>query len=122
MHGGGRMRATLLPGREKRSEGSVSPDRPRESHDRVDTRADEPSIAKASARIEGYDWVRLLAALNVVLYHVSPSPTGFLGRGGVPAFLMIAASIPAMKTELEAFGPFAMHRARRILVPWLFWS
>jgi peptidoglycan/LPS O-acetylase OafA/YrhL len=116
------MRATLLPAGEKRSEWSVSREPPRESNDRVDTRADAPPIAKASARIEGYDWVRLLAAVNVVLFHVSPTPTGFLGRGGVPAFLMIAASIPAMRTELEAFGPLAAHRARRILVPWLFWS
>jgi len=116
------MRATLLAGGEKRSLQSVSFELPRESHDRVDTRADEPPVAKASARIESYDWVRLLAAINVVLFHVSPSPTGYLGRGGVPAFLMIAASIPAMKTGLEAFGPFAAHRARRILVPWLFWS
>jgi peptidoglycan/LPS O-acetylase OafA/YrhL len=116
------MRATLLPGEERRSKRSVPFVPPGEINDRVETRADVPPIARTSARIEGYDWLRLLAAINVVLFHVSPTATGFLGRGGVPAFLMIAASIPAMRTELEAFAPFAAHRARRILVPWLFWS
>jgi peptidoglycan/LPS O-acetylase OafA/YrhL len=116
------MRATLVTGEERRSTRSVRLDSPRDISDRVETRAIASPIARPSARIEGYDWLRLLAAINVVFFHLWPSPSGFLGRGGVPTFLMIAASIPAMRVDLEPFGPFAWHRARRILLPWLFWS
>jgi surface polysaccharide O-acyltransferase-like enzyme len=73
-------------------------------------------------RIDGYDWIRLFAAINIVIFHVAPSPDGIIGRGGVPAFLMIAGSIPAMRFEIEPFASFVGRRARRIFVPWLFWS
>ncbi len=78
-------------------------------------------LPKRAPRVEGYDWIRLLAAINVIVFHVAPTPDGFVGRGGVPAFLMIAASLPAMHFEIEPFAPFAIRRARRILIPWLFW-
>jgi surface polysaccharide O-acyltransferase-like enzyme len=83
--------------------------------------ASEPTRSRP-ARVEGYDWIRLLAAINVVIFHVASTPSGLIGRGGVPAFLMIAGSIPAMRLEIEPFGRFLRHRARRILIPWLFWS
>jgi surface polysaccharide O-acyltransferase-like enzyme len=80
------------------------------------------SAQSRARRIEGYDWIRLLAAINVIVFHVTATQTGLIGRGGVPAFLMIAGSLPAMRFEMESFGTFARRRARRILVPWLAWS
>ena len=117
------MRATLLPGGERSSQQAIFLESPRAIEDKPTLQAEAASPeVRRRARIDGYDWVRLLAAINVIFFHVSPSPTGFLGRGGVPAFLMIAASIPAMRHQIEPFAPFALRRAHRILVPWLFWS
>jgi peptidoglycan/LPS O-acetylase OafA/YrhL len=94
----------------------------RGSHCEVVSSDRPPGVPAKTQRIEGYDIIRILAAFNIVLSHAVRNPSGLIGRGGVPAFLMIAASIPAMKADLGPFGPYARNRIRRVGVPWLFWS
>src|SRR5579862_6134658 len=79
-------------------------------------------LDRGREQVEGYDLVRFFASINVVLFHVLAVPDGLIGRGGIPAFLMIAGSLPAMQGDLGSFGQYARRRGARILGPWLFWS
>jgi surface polysaccharide O-acyltransferase-like enzyme len=79
-------------------------------------------LGRGRERVEGYDLVRFFASINVVLFHILAVPDGLIGRGGIPAFLMIAGSLPAMHGDLGSFGNYARRRGARILGPWLFWS
>ncbi|MGE3314802.1 MAG: acyltransferase [Planctomycetaceae bacterium] len=79
-------------------------------------------IAKSDRHIDGFDLVRVFSAFNVVLFHVLAVRNGLWGRGSVIAFVMIAATLPAMRPDLGRFGKYTRRRAHRILLPWAVWS
>lgn len=70
-----------------------------------------------AVRNANYDYARLVAALVIVVFHLTGSA---VAHTALPFFVMLLAILAAPGPE--GFGTFARRRARRLLVPWLAWS
>lgn len=71
-------------------------------------------------RLEGWDRLRVLAALDTVGMHVAGEHV-FFGFG-LPLFLILAVALGVSKKAPRPTGRFLRRRVDRILLPWLFWS
>ena len=78
---------------------------------------------KSPDRIEALQWLRLLGAFGIVLFHCT-TITGlkYVGGAGIIIFLFLTAFLGTLSTSGNEFKSFVKRRASRILEPWLFWS
>jgi len=74
----------------------------------------------AGRYVLGWDLLRLVAALDIVGHHVGNGHV-FWGLG-LPVFLLFGTMLGLSKAQPRSFLDFAKARAKRIVVPWLFWS
>lgn len=66
----------------------------------------------ATLRNQNVEIVRIIAAFGIVVFH-SASPGGAVGYSGLVAFAMLSSYFA---------GAASVKLARRIMLPWLFWS
>lgn len=78
-------------------------------------------MAARDGRVWSYEYLRVAAAFSVVLYH-QKGPCYWLGVAGLSLFLLISFSLLAGSKTDAPLGAFAASRARRVLLPWVFWS
>ena len=82
--------------------------------------ADAPPSPPGRVRLEGWDRLRVLAALDTVGMHVAGEHV-FFGFG-LPLFLILAIALGVSKPGPRPTARFLSRRVDRILVPWVFWS
>lgn len=68
------------------------------------------------------DRLRVLAIIDIVMYHADYGRPRVLGGVGLPIFLIAAIFLPAQRATLPSWSAVTRPRLRRIGVPWLFWS
>ena len=73
-------------------------------------------------RIWALEYLRIAAAFSVVWFHHGSVPFRWIGPAGLAVFLLISFSLLARAATDLSPAAFAATRARRILLPWLFWS
>jgi len=82
----------------------------------------EPAVAPEQYRIASIERLRILAILGIVWFHTENATGRSVGYAGLPAFVMIFCALSARKSRPEDIGPFAKKKAKRLLMPWLFWG
>jgi len=82
----------------------------------------ESAVVSETFRIANIERLRVLAVFGIVWFHTEGTVGRSIGYAGLPIFIMIFSALVAHKPEPEDFVPFAMKKARRLLMPWLFWS
>jgi len=79
-------------------------------------------VAGARRQFLSIQYLRALAALGVVIFHVSPADTPFMvGNAGVDIFFVISGFIMWSITEERAASPAAFLRDRLIRIAPLYW-
>ena len=73
-------------------------------------------------RVWSLEYLRVAAAFAVVWFHHVAVPFRWIGPAGLAVFLLISFSLLARAATDLSPAAFAATRARRILLPWLFWS
>ncbi len=76
----------------------------------------------SDGRMWSFEYLRILAAFGIVWFHNGAAPLHWLGLAGLPVFLLISFSLLARTVPDAPLAVFATARARRVLLPWLFWS
>lgn len=101
-----------------RTPGSSPPDPRPTRHDpaRHDPARHDPAMRNATL-----DHARLAAAAGIVLFHAG-APGAWLGYAALPFFLMLLIQMAAPTAARQPLGAYAAGRARRLLLPWLWWS
>ncbi|MEM1415197.1 MAG: acyltransferase family protein, partial [Myxococcota bacterium] len=90
---------------------------------RLFARERAPAASVADARrvhLEGWDRLRVLAAIDTVGLHVNGSHPLF--GFGLPLFLILAVALGVSKRAPRPTRRFLGRRVDRILLPWFFWS
>lgn len=83
-----------------------------------------PSLPK-SERYVFVQWLRVLAAFGIVVFHAYDRQPGLIrsvGYFGLPAFLSIFSALLINQPAAASFSSYVQKRAKRLLLPWLFWS
>lgn len=78
--------------------------------------------ASSTERIASLEWLRLIAAFEVVWFHLPNSPFRSVACSGLVVFLLLTFSFMVLSWEKYHFKDFVSHRVNRLIVPWLFWS
>ncbi len=73
-------------------------------------------------RIASLEWLRLIASVGVIWFHTSGAVGRQFGYAGLPILIMLSVSLTAGKTHGDSPHAFVAKRARRLIVPWVFWS
>lgn len=68
------------------------------------------------------DRLRLVAIVDIVLYHVNYFEPRYLLGMGLPTFLVTATMLGCHHTRPRPWPEVIGPRVRRIILPWLFWS
>lgn len=68
------------------------------------------------------DRLRVVAIVDIVLYHVNYYEPRYLLGMGLPTFLVTATMLGAQHREPRPWRQVIVPRWRRIMLPWLFWS
>jgi peptidoglycan/LPS O-acetylase OafA/YrhL len=68
------------------------------------------------------DRLRVLAAFGIVWFHTENAKGVSIGYAGLPMFIMIFCALCSRQIIPEAVLPYSNRKARRLLMPWLFWS
>jgi len=79
-------------------------------------------VLKSTDRLGSVEWVRVTAAFGLVWFHTSAAVWREIGYAGLPIFLMLSIGLTAGKMHEEPCRAFLARRARRLLIPWFFWS
>ena len=75
-----------------------------------------------AVRLANCDRLRALALFDIIAFH-TPMRSGYgFFAVGLPLFLLLSVSLGVRRRQPEPLGDYAARRARRLLVPWLFWS
>jgi hypothetical protein len=79
------------------------------------------SLARAGQRerVLAWDWLRVLALLDVASHHTRGAH--LIAGAGLPLFHMLSLALSSAARPQSTLQ-FARKRAARLLVPWLFWS
>jgi hypothetical protein len=77
-------------------------------------------VESSGARVHNWDRLRILAAADIVGFHVT-GEHGLLGVG-LPIFLVLAVALATSKPRARPLGDFARLRSHALLVPWVGWS
>ncbi len=87
-------------------------------------RGTRPEMAVGQGRIANVERVRILSASAVVCFHAfSESPLARnVGTVGILIFLLSFCAFVANRAEPRDLSDVAKRKARRLLMPWLFWS
>lgn len=80
------------------------------------------NINPPTSRIWALEYLRILAAFGIVWFHNSAVPLHWLGLSGLWVFLLISFMLLSRTAPNEPFAAFAAAKARRVMVPWVFWS
>ena len=78
-------------------------------------------ISPAKGRLASIDFARFLAAFGIVWAHAG-APGAEVGYLALATFLLMTAYLAVLSWERSGAGASLFSRARRIVVPWLFWS
>ena len=81
-----------------------------------------PVSAFALVRIGGFDLLRIVAAVGIVFFHLTAGPSKIVGYTGLPIFLLIMYVLVLLPSKRVSFGRFTVGRAKRLILPWCFWS
>lgn len=81
----------------------------------------DPPASKRQAQIGGLEALRFVSCVGIIWFHVG-APGASIGYGGLPAFMVISIALAASGTRGAGPGSFVRKRAKRLLIPWLFWS
>lgn len=76
----------------------------------------------SSERVANIDRLRIFAAFGIVWFHTESVAGRGIGYSGLIIFLLVFCSLIVTHSELHGPGDFVKRRARRLLIPWLFWS
>ncbi len=76
----------------------------------------EPSVG----RIEWWDWLRIVAFLDIAGFHLHLQHP--LWGIGLPVFLLMAVVLGSRRSPPQDTATFVRVRTERLLVPWAFWS
>ena len=68
------------------------------------------------------EYLRILAAVGIVWFHNSTAPLHWLGLSGLWVFLLISFTLLSRTAPNQPMAAFAAVKARRVMVPWVFWS
>ena len=75
-----------------------------------------------TGRAWSLEYLRIVAAFGIVWFHDSAAPAHWLGLGGLWIFLLISFTLFSRMPSDQPLRAFGLAKARRIMVPWLFWS
>jgi peptidoglycan/LPS O-acetylase OafA/YrhL len=73
-------------------------------------------------RIASLEWLRVIASVGVIWFHTAGAAGRQLGYAGLPILIMLSVSLTAGRTHGDSPHAFVAKRARRLIVPWVFWS
>ena len=73
-------------------------------------------------RVWALEYLRILAAFGIVWFHNSLTPLNWVGLFGLWVFLLISFSLLSRTVPNQPFAAFVAAKARRVMVPWAFWS
>lgn len=79
------------------------------------------SAAASRPPLLSIEWLRLLASLGIVAFHLDVANYR-VGYAGLPVFTMLTAAMAARSARGKAFAAYGRGRLRRLLLPWLAWS
>jgi len=82
----------------------------------------ESAVVSQTFRIANIERLRILAIFGIIWFHTEGAVGRSIGYAGLPIFIMIFCALAAQKSKPDDFVPFARKKARRLLIPWLFWS
>ncbi len=83
---------------------------------------DAPSASDiASTRVAGIDYLRIVAAIGIVWFHVMEAPARVVAYAGLPVFVILTLLLPLMRDDAAPLARTATRRARRLLLPWAVW-
>lgn len=68
------------------------------------------------------DRLRVLAIIDITMYHADFGRPRLLLGLGLPIFLIAAVFLPAQRASLPTWSAVVGPRVKRILLPWVFWS
>ncbi len=80
-----------------------------------------PKPGEAAHR-DAFDWLRVAAVLGIVWFHADPGNWRWLAYSGLPIFLLMSTFLAANSASGRGFREHLGKRARRLLLPWAFWS
>jgi len=72
-------------------------------------------------RIGGLELLRLVSVIGVVWFHTH-APGWSIAYAGLPALLIMSLALQCLHGRERRLAEVALRRAKRLLVPWLFWS
>ena len=73
-------------------------------------------------RIANVERLRILAIFGIIWFHMEGVWGRSIGYAGLPVFIMIFCALSSRKSRPDDFTSFAKKKAKRLLIPWLFWS
>jgi peptidoglycan/LPS O-acetylase OafA/YrhL len=82
----------------------------------------DKASSTGTGRSWSFEYLRVLAAFGIVCNHVSSPSLHWGGAFGLWIFLLISFTLLARSVPGQAPAAFAGAKARRVLLPWLFWS
>ncbi len=68
------------------------------------------------------DRLRVLAIIDITMYHADFGRPRLLLGLGLPVFLIAAVFLPAQRSTLPSWPSVVGPRVKRVLLPWVFWS
>src|SRR5215213_3255557 len=84
------------------------------------TAARPDASTAAGERLAGLEILRVLAVAATVWFHArGPGAAAMVGR--LVCLLLMSVALPTYRPPKKSFSSFVTGRARRLLIPWVFW-